>query len=64
MEGREVVIRTLDIGADKQIGYFNLPVEENPAMGNRALRICLNRPIPPASLPRTGATSSGLPMLQ
>ena len=44
MEGKEVVIRTLDIGADKQIGYFNLPNEENPAMGNRALRICLNRP--------------------
>ena len=44
MEGREVVIRTLDIGADKQIDYFNLPKEENPAMGNRALRICLNRP--------------------
>ena len=44
MGGREVVIRTLDIGADKQIGYFNLPKEENPAMGNRALRICLNRP--------------------
>ena len=44
MDGREVVIRTLDIGADKQIGYFNLPNEENPAMGNRALRICLNRP--------------------
>ena len=44
MGGREVVIRTLDIGADKQIGYFNLPHEENPAMGNRALRICLNRP--------------------
>ena len=44
MEGREGVIRTLDIGADKQIGYFNLPHEENPAMGNRALRICLNRP--------------------
>ena len=44
MGGREVVIRTLDIGADKQIGYFNLPNEENPAMGNRALRICLNRP--------------------
>ena len=44
MDGREVVIRTLDIGADKQIGYFNLPTEENPAMGNRALRICLNRP--------------------
>ncbi len=44
MDGREVVIRTLDIGADKQIGYFNLPHEENPAMGNRALRICLSRP--------------------
>ena len=44
MDGKEVVIRTLDIGADKQIGYFNLPQEENPAMGNRALRICLNRP--------------------
>lgn len=44
MDGKEVVIRTLDIGADKQIGYFNLPHEENPAMGNRALRICLNRP--------------------
>ena len=44
MEGREVIIRTLDIGADKQIGYFNMPHEENPALGNRALRICLNRP--------------------
>ena len=44
MGGKEVVIRTLDIGADKQIDYFNLPKEENPAMGNRALRICLNRP--------------------
>ena len=44
MEGREVIIRTLDIGADKQIGYFDLPKEENPALGNRALRICLNRP--------------------
>ena len=44
MGGKEVVIRTLDIGADKQIGYFNLPKEENPALGNRALRICLNRP--------------------
>ncbi len=44
MEGREVVIRTLDIGADKQIEYFHLPKEENPAMGNRALRICLGRP--------------------
>ncbi len=44
MDGREVVIRTLDIGADKQIGYFDMPHEENPALGNRALRICLNRP--------------------
>ena len=44
MDGREVIIRTLDIGADKQIGYFNLPKEDNPAMGMRALRICLNRP--------------------
>ena len=44
MEGKEVVIRTLDIGADKMIEYFKLPKEENPALGNRALRICLNRP--------------------
>ena len=44
MGGKEVVIRTLDIGADKQIDYFELPKEENPALGNRALRICLNRP--------------------
>ncbi|MDR0952036.1 MAG: phosphoenolpyruvate--protein phosphotransferase [Oscillospiraceae bacterium] len=44
MQGRMVVIRTLDIGADKQVKYFNLPVEENPAMGLRALRICLTRP--------------------
>ena len=44
MAPKEVIIRTLDIGADKQIGYFNLPKEENPALGNRALRICLNRP--------------------
>ncbi|MBQ4472867.1 MAG: phosphoenolpyruvate--protein phosphotransferase [Lachnospiraceae bacterium] len=44
MGGKEVIIRTLDIGADKQIGYFNMPHEENPALGNRALRICLNRP--------------------
>ena len=44
MGGREVVIRTLDIGADKQIDYFQMPKEENPALGNRALRICLNRP--------------------
>ena len=44
MGGREVIIRTLDIGADKQIDYFEMPKEENPALGNRALRICLNRP--------------------
>ena len=44
MGGKEVVIRTLDIGADKQIDYFEMPVEENPALGNRALRICLIRP--------------------
>ena len=44
MGGKEVVIRTLDVGADKMIEYFHLPKEENPALGNRALRICLNRP--------------------
>ena len=44
MGGKEVVIRTCDIGADKMIEYFQLPKEENPALGNRALRICLNRP--------------------
>ena len=44
MEGKTVIIRTLDIGADKQAGYFQLEKEENPAMGLRALRICLTRP--------------------
>lgn len=44
MNGKEVIIRTLDIGADKQIDYFQLPGEENPALGNRGLRLCLNRP--------------------
>ncbi|MCB6365257.1 phosphoenolpyruvate--protein phosphotransferase [Intestinibacillus massiliensis] len=44
MGGKRVIIRTLDIGADKQAAYFNLPHEENPAMGLRALRICLTRP--------------------
>jgi phosphotransferase system enzyme I (PtsI) len=44
MGDREVVIRTLDIGADKQVAYFDLPKEENPAMGLRAIRICLTRP--------------------
>ena len=44
MAGKKVIIRTLDIGADKQIDYFNLPHEENPAMGYRAIRICLDRP--------------------
>ena len=43
MAGRKVIIRTLDIGADKQIGYFDLPEEENPALGYRAIRICLTR---------------------
>lgn len=44
MGGKKVVIRTLDIGADKQAGYFNLEKEQNPAMGMRAIRICLTRP--------------------
>ncbi|HVI42892.1 MAG TPA: phosphoenolpyruvate--protein phosphotransferase [Anaerovoracaceae bacterium] len=44
MNGKKVVIRTLDIGADKQVSYFNLDKEENPAMGYRAIRICLDRP--------------------
>ena len=43
MAGRKVIVRTLDIGADKQIGYFNLDREDNPAMGYRAIRICLDR---------------------
>lgn len=43
LAGKRVVIRTLDIGADKQIAYFDLPKEENPAMGYRAIRICLDR---------------------
>ncbi|BBF43203.1 phosphoenolpyruvate-protein phosphotransferase of PTS system [Lachnospiraceae bacterium KM106-2] len=41
MAGKKVIIRTLDIGADKQVDYFNLPKEENPALGYRAIRICL-----------------------
>lgn len=44
MAGAPVIIRTMDIGADKKIGYFNLGEEENPALGMRALRICLTRP--------------------
>lgn len=44
MAGRKVIIRTLDIGADKQVDYFGLEREENPAMGLRAIRICLERP--------------------
>lgn len=44
MAGKKVIIRTLDIGADKQVDYFNLDKEENPAMGLRAIRICLTRP--------------------
>ena len=44
MAGKRVIIRTLDIGADKQADYFELAKEENPAMGVRAIRICLTRP--------------------
>lgn len=44
MAGKKVIIRTLDIGADKQVDYFDLEKEENPAMGYRAIRICLNQP--------------------
>lgn len=44
MINKRVIIRTLDIGADKQVDYFNMPKEENPAMGIRAIRICLTRP--------------------
>ena len=44
MAGKKVIIRTLDIGADKQVNYFNLGNEDNPAMGYRAIRICLKQP--------------------
>lgn len=44
MAGKKVIIRTLDIGADKKVDYFNLKPEENPALGYRAIRICLTRP--------------------
>ena len=44
MAGKKVIIRTLDIGADKQVDYFHLTKEDNPAMGYRAIRICLTRP--------------------
>ncbi|MCI5844444.1 MAG: phosphoenolpyruvate--protein phosphotransferase [Oscillospiraceae bacterium] len=44
MAGKKVIIRTLDIGADKQVDYFHLKKEENPALGYRAIRICLTRP--------------------
>ena len=43
MDGKKVIIRTLDIGADKQADYFRLPKEDNPALGYRAIRICLTR---------------------
>ncbi len=45
MKGKEVIIRTLDIGADKKVDYFNLPEEENPALGYRSIRICKDRPV-------------------
>ena len=44
MAGKKVIIRTLDIGADKQVDYFGLDKEDNPAMGYRAIRICLSQP--------------------
>lgn len=44
MAGKKVIIRTLDIGADKQVDYFNLGKEDNPSMGYRAIRICLKEP--------------------
>ena len=44
MAGKKVIIRTLDVGADKQVDYFNMKKEENPALGYRAIRICLTRP--------------------
>ncbi|MDY4208225.1 MAG: phosphoenolpyruvate--protein phosphotransferase [Lachnospiraceae bacterium] len=44
MAGKKVIVRTLDIGADKQVDYFHMEKEENPAMGYRAIRICLDRP--------------------
>ena len=44
MAGKKVIIRTLDIGADKKVDYFNLDKEENPALGYRAIRICLRQP--------------------
>lgn len=44
MAGKKVIVRTLDIGADKQVDYFHLEPEENPAMGYRAIRVCLDRP--------------------
>jgi phosphotransferase system enzyme I (PtsI) len=44
MAGKSVIIRTLDIGADKQAAYFDIPGVANPAMGYRAIRICLDRP--------------------
>ncbi|WP_310603791.1 putative PEP-binding protein, partial [Anaerosporobacter sp.] len=44
MAGKKVIIRTMDIGADKQADYFNLEKEENPALGYRAIRICLTQP--------------------
>lgn len=43
MKGKRVIIRTLDLGADKQVPYLNIPKEENPAMGYRAIRISLDR---------------------
>ena len=43
MQGKRVIVRTMDIGADKKIGYFQLDEEENPALGLRGIRLCLER---------------------
>ena len=43
MAGKKVIVRTLDIGADKQVDYFGLDIDDNPALGYRAIRICLDR---------------------
>jgi phosphotransferase system enzyme I (PtsI) len=45
LKGRRLIVRTMDIGADKQAEYLGLPKEENPALGYRAIRICLDRPV-------------------
>lgn len=56
MGGKKVIIRTLDIGADKNVDYLGLGKEDNPAMGYRAIRICLKQPdVFKTQLPRTAS---------